>query len=44
MKIKLTKKELKIYNSILNNFSATSKEVAYNIAIQGGVNWQFISK
>lgn len=40
----LNKKEKKIYNSIIDNFKETSHESAYNIAIQGGVNWQFISK
>lgn len=41
---KLTKKERKIYDSIMLSFPKTQPESAYNAAIQGGVNFQFISK
>jgi len=41
---KLSKKEKKIYNSVLENFPATSREYAYDIAIQGGIKFQFMSK
>lgn len=44
MKKRMTKKERKIYDSILRNFPATSKDAAYDAAIQGGCKWQFISK
>ena len=40
--MKLTKKEKKIYDSIIKNFPATKKETAYDYAIQGGVKFQFI--
>ena len=41
---KLTKEERKIYDSIRATFKATSKESAYNYAIQGGARFNFISK
>jgi hypothetical protein len=41
---KLTLKELKIYKSVLASFPATSHESAYNVAIQGGVKFQFYPK
>jgi len=40
----LTSKEKKIYDAVMNDFPATSPESAYDIAIQGGVRWQFIQK
>jgi hypothetical protein len=40
----LTKDEKKIYDSVIRNFPATSPDSAYNIAIQGGVSFQFIQK
>ena len=44
LRLKLTVKERRIYDSILTSFPATAKESAYDIAIQGGVNFQYISK
>lgn len=41
---KLTKAEKKIYFAILSAFPATSKESAYNHAINGGVKFHFIPK
>jgi DNA-binding MurR/RpiR family transcriptional regulator len=41
---RLTKKEKKIYYSIKQSFPATSHESAMDVALQGGVKWQFISK
>jgi hypothetical protein len=38
----LTQSERKIYDSVLKSFPATSKESAYDAAIQGGVKFQFI--
>ncbi len=43
-KIKLTKAEKKIYDSIMRNFPSTKKESALDIALQGGVRFQFIFK
>ena len=43
-KIKLTKAEQKIYASVIANFPATKHENALDIALQGGVNFQFINK
>ncbi len=43
-KIKLTKAERIIFNSIMANFPATSKETAMDKAINGGANWQFLPK
>ena len=40
----LTKKEKKIYKSILANFPETSHGVAIEKAQQGGAEFQFISK
>jgi DNA-binding MurR/RpiR family transcriptional regulator len=40
-KIRLTKSEKKIYDSVMASFPATAHESAIDIAIQGGVNWQF---
>ena len=37
----LTPEERKIYDSILRSFPATSKESAYNHAINEGVKFQF---
>lgn len=42
--IRLTKAEKKIYNSIMQNFPATSHESALDGALQGGVNWQFYQR
>lgn len=36
--------EKKIFDSIMTSFPATAKESAYDKAIQGGCNFQFISK
>lgn len=41
---RLTEKELKIYRSVMQHFPASSHDSAYDAAIQGGCNWQFISK
>ena len=38
---KLNKKEQKIYDAIIQSFPATDPESAYDIAIQGGVNWNY---
>jgi hypothetical protein len=40
----LSKAERKIYDSVLSNFPATSKESALDAAIQGGVKFDFIFK
>ena len=42
--MKLTRKERKIFNAIMRSFPATSKETAYDQAINGGVKFQFIPK
>lgn len=39
---KLTAKEKKIFDALLLAFPATDPESAYNVAIQGGVKFQFI--
>ena len=41
---RLTKEERKIYRAILTSFPATSKESAWDAAINGGPRFQFISK
>jgi len=41
---KMTKAEKKIFDAIMRTFPATHPESAYNIAIQGGIKFQFISK
>ena len=41
-KIKLTKAEQKIYDSVTANFPATKHEYALDVALQGGVRFQFI--
>ena len=41
---RLTHKERKIYNSVMEHFPATSHESAYDVAIAGGVNWQYHPK
>lgn len=38
---KLTAKELKIYNSVMQSFPATDPESALNVAWQGGIKFQF---
>lgn len=43
-KIKLTPSEQRIYNSVMANFPATSHESALNVALQGGIKFQFISQ
>jgi len=40
----LTEKEQKIYDSIMSHFPNTLHDSAYDKAIQGGVNYQFIYK
>lgn len=40
----LSKEERKIYDSVLSNFPATSHDSAYNVAVQGGTNFQFIPR
>jgi hypothetical protein len=40
----LNEKEKKIYDAIMKDFPATNPESAYDIAIQGGTNFQFIYK
>jgi hypothetical protein len=40
----LTKAEKKTYKSVMDSFPKTSHESAIDIAIQGGVNFQFITK
>lgn len=41
---KLTQEELLIYNSVMRFFPATSHESALNVALQGGVKWDYIPK
>lgn len=43
-KIKLTKEEQKIYDAVMRDFPATKHESALDIALRGGVNWQFIPR
>ncbi len=43
-KVKLTKTEQKIYDSVMDNFPATKHEHALAVALEGGVNYQFQSK
>ena len=43
-KVKLTKTEKKIYDSIMRNFPSTKHESALDVALQGGVRFQFIYK
>lgn len=43
-KKKLTKGQLKIYNAIMKSFPKTNPNTAYDYAIQGGLNFQFICK
>lgn len=38
----LSKEEKKIFDAILRSFPATDPASAYNKAIEGGVNFQFI--
>ena len=40
----LTVKEKKIYDAVKRSFPATSHEAAYDVAIRGGLNLQFIPK
>ena len=40
----LTNKEKRIYDSIRDSFPSTSHNCAYDKAIQGGTNFQFICK
>ena len=39
--LKLDNSELKVYNSVMDHFPATSHGTAYNAAVQGGVKFQF---
>lgn len=41
---KMNRKERKIFNAIMQSFPATNPLTAYNHAINGGTNFQFISK
>jgi hypothetical protein len=41
---KLTKAEKKIYDAVMRAFPATHPSSAYNIAIQGGVKFDFIPR
>lgn len=43
-KFEMTAEEQKIYDSIIRSFPSTTPESAYNVAIQGGINFQFTSK
>lgn len=38
---RLNRKERRIYKSVMQSFPATSPDAAYNVAIQGGVRFQF---
>jgi hypothetical protein len=38
----LTHKQKIIYDSVMENFPATKHDSAYDIAIQGGVRWNFV--
>lgn len=40
----LSSKEKKIYDAVMESFPATNHEYAYDVAIQGGVRFQFIVK
>ncbi len=40
----LTRAEKKIYDSVMQRFPATHPESAYDIAIQNGIQFQFICK
>ena len=40
----LTKEEKRIYDSIMKSFPNTHPDSAFNVAIQGGVKFQYISK
>ncbi len=40
----LIKKEKRIYDSIMKSFPSTHPDSAFNVAIQGGVKFQYISK
>ena len=40
----LSSKEKKIYDSIMSHFPKTNKSYAIDIAIQGGIRFQFICK
>jgi hypothetical protein len=40
----LTPEERKIYESVMRNFPATSKESAIDVAVQGGAKFDFIPK
>jgi len=39
---RLTKEERKIYHAVLRAFPATDPACAYNVAVQGGIKFQFI--
>ena len=44
LKDKLSRKEKRIFNSVLNTFPKTDPRNAYDIAIQGGIKFDFICK
>lgn len=44
MQKRLTKKQQKIYDSIMANFPFTSKKSAMDIAINNGIKFDLISK
>lgn len=41
---KLRKKQRKIFDSVMDNFPKTNFTAAYDIAIVGGIKFQFICK
>lgn len=41
---KLNAVEANIYHSVLLNFPATTHDCALNVALQGGVRWNFVHK
>ena len=43
-KFEMTFDEQKIYDSIMRNFPSTAPESVYNVAIQGGIKFEYISK
>lgn len=40
----MTTDEQKIYDSIMSRFPSTAPESAYNVAIQGGIKFEYVSK
>ena len=41
-KKRLTASERKIYDAVMTAFPATHPDSAYDVAVQGGVRWNFI--